>query len=159
MALCKTFVPRRLRRRFFDFRDAKWLVPAERCLTLPLAVNRKRFLVPLWVFCLGIVASARDSLTGCGKPWSIELEAETRKGCQISHLPRHSAIDRKHLARYIASRRAGQEQHAGGNVFRQPQPLGWNPLLRFFDDHLAQDLRHLALDKARTDGVDGHLAA
>jgi hypothetical protein len=29
-------------------------VPAERCLTFPLAVRRNRFLVPLWVFCLGM---------------------------------------------------------------------------------------------------------
>jgi hypothetical protein len=29
-------------------------VPAERCFALPLAVSRNRFLVPLWVFCLGI---------------------------------------------------------------------------------------------------------
>jgi hypothetical protein len=29
-------------------------VPAERCLTFPVAVNRNRFLVPLWVFCLGM---------------------------------------------------------------------------------------------------------
>jgi hypothetical protein len=31
---------------------AKWLVPHLRCLTLPVAVNRKRFLVDLCVFCL-----------------------------------------------------------------------------------------------------------
>src|SRR5258706_14976141 len=35
-------------------RLARWLVPAQRCLTLPVAVRRKRFLVPLWVFCLGM---------------------------------------------------------------------------------------------------------
>lgn len=31
---------------------AKWLVPHLRCLTLPVAVTRNRFLVDLWVFCL-----------------------------------------------------------------------------------------------------------
>jgi len=35
-------------------RTAKWLVPAPRCFTLPLAVIRKRFLVALCVFILGI---------------------------------------------------------------------------------------------------------
>ena len=47
-------VPRRLRLRFWLMRPAKWLVPAARCLALPLADRRKRFLVPLCVFCLGI---------------------------------------------------------------------------------------------------------
>ncbi len=31
---------------------AKWLVPLERCIALPLAERRKRFLVPLWVLIL-----------------------------------------------------------------------------------------------------------
>jgi len=39
---------------------AKWLVPALRCLTFPLAVSRNRFLVDLCVFCLDI--EARQSL-------------------------------------------------------------------------------------------------
>ncbi len=43
-------VPRRLRRRFLDKPSAKWLVPAERCIALPDAVKRNRFLVPLCVF-------------------------------------------------------------------------------------------------------------
>ena len=47
-----------VRLRFCVLRAAKWLVPAERCLTLPLAVRRKRFLVPLCVFCLGMVGLA-----------------------------------------------------------------------------------------------------
>jgi hypothetical protein len=50
----KTFVPRKLRRVFFVFRDAKWLVPACRCFALPLAVSRNRFFVPLCVFCFGM---------------------------------------------------------------------------------------------------------
>ena len=48
-------VPRRLRRRFFDRPTAKWLVPACRCFALPVAVNRKRFFVPLRVFCFGMI--------------------------------------------------------------------------------------------------------
>src|SRR3989337_1107768 len=47
-------VPRSFRIRFWSLRDARWLVPAGRCFTLPLAVRRKRFLVPLCVFCLGM---------------------------------------------------------------------------------------------------------
>ena len=46
-----------LRRRFLLLREARWLVPEARCLTLPLAVMRNRFLVPLWVFCLGMAVS------------------------------------------------------------------------------------------------------
>ncbi len=45
-------VPRRLRRRFFVKPVAKWLVPALRCIALPEADKRNRFLVPLWVFIL-----------------------------------------------------------------------------------------------------------
>ncbi len=50
-----TAVRRRFRLRLLERRVAKWLVPALRCLTLPLAVRRKRFLVPLWVFCFGMI--------------------------------------------------------------------------------------------------------
>src|SRR5256885_1359733 len=32
----------------------RWRLPARFRLSLPLAVTRKRFLVPLWVFCLGM---------------------------------------------------------------------------------------------------------
>ena len=52
-------VPRSCRLRFWLMRPARWLVPAERCLALPLAVKRNRFLVPLWVFCLGMVGWSR----------------------------------------------------------------------------------------------------
>jgi hypothetical protein len=48
-------VPRRFRLRLWLFREAKWLVPALRCLTFPLAVSRNRFFVPLWVFILGMI--------------------------------------------------------------------------------------------------------
>ena len=47
-------VPRRLRTRLLSMRQAKWLVPLCRCLTLPLAVTRKRLATPLWVLTLGI---------------------------------------------------------------------------------------------------------
>lgn len=47
-------VPRRFRFRFWLIRDARCEVPAERCFALPEAVRRKRFFVPLWVFCLGM---------------------------------------------------------------------------------------------------------
>lgn len=50
-----TVVPRKFRFRFVDIRACRWLVPDERCLALPVPVNRNRFLVPLWVFILGIV--------------------------------------------------------------------------------------------------------
>ena len=46
--------------RLWLIRAAKWLVPAWRCFTLPLAVTRKRFLTPLWVFCLGMMISAEE---------------------------------------------------------------------------------------------------
>ena len=52
-------VPRRFRLRFWLIRDARWLVPELRCLAFPVAVSRKRFLVPLCVFCLGIGLFAR----------------------------------------------------------------------------------------------------
>lgn len=45
-------VPRRLRRRLFETAWARWLVPLLRCIALPLAESRKRFLVPLWVLIL-----------------------------------------------------------------------------------------------------------
>ena len=48
-------MPRRFRFRLWLIREAKWLVPALRCLTFPLAVRRKRFFVPLWVFILGMI--------------------------------------------------------------------------------------------------------
>ena len=49
-------LPRKLRRRFFDMRLAKWLVPQGRCFALPVAVRRNRFFVPLWVFIFGMAA-------------------------------------------------------------------------------------------------------
>src|SRR5882757_2758041 len=56
IALPSTVVPRSVRIRFWLLRAAKWLVPAERCLILPLAERRNRFFVPLCVFCLGMAA-------------------------------------------------------------------------------------------------------
>jgi hypothetical protein len=47
-------VPRSLRLRFDDIRLAKWLVPALRCIALPVADRRNRFFVPLCVFIFGI---------------------------------------------------------------------------------------------------------
>ena len=52
-----TRVPRRFRLRLLLIRTAKWLVPAPRCFTLPFAVRRNRFLVPLCVFIFGIAKS------------------------------------------------------------------------------------------------------
>lgn len=40
-------VPRRFRLRLALTRTFRWLVPAERCFTFPLAVTRNRFLIPL----------------------------------------------------------------------------------------------------------------
>lgn len=51
---CSEVVPRRFRRRFFDNPVAKWLVPALRCIALPVADKRKRFLVALCVFIFGL---------------------------------------------------------------------------------------------------------
>ena len=48
-------VRRRFRLRLWLIREARWLVPALRCFTFPLAVRRKRFFVPLWVFILGMI--------------------------------------------------------------------------------------------------------
>jgi hypothetical protein len=42
-----TSVRRKCRFRFEVIRDARWLVPAERCFAFPLAVRRNRFFVPL----------------------------------------------------------------------------------------------------------------
>lgn len=52
MQVSSEVVPRRLRRRFLETASAKWLVPDDRCIALPLALSRKRFLVPLWVLIL-----------------------------------------------------------------------------------------------------------
>lgn len=53
-AAASTRVPRKFRFRFGDKRNARWLVPAPRCLALPVAVKRNRFLVALCVFILGM---------------------------------------------------------------------------------------------------------
>ena len=45
-------VPRKLRRRLEETACAKWLVPLLRCIALPVADSRKRFLVPLCVLTL-----------------------------------------------------------------------------------------------------------
>src|SRR5205085_5292346 len=71
----------------------------------------------------------------------------------------HSAIDGEHLAGDIAGGGAGEEENARGDVFGQAEPLGWNSLLRFFDDHVAEHLRHFAFDEAGADGVDREFAA
>jgi hypothetical protein len=55
----ETVVPRSWRTRFWLLRADKWLVPAERCFTFPEAVKRNRFLVPLWVFCLGMAVFSK----------------------------------------------------------------------------------------------------
>ena len=52
MHLSTAVVPRRLRRRLLDNAWAKWLVPLGRCIALPVADNRNRFLVPLCVLIL-----------------------------------------------------------------------------------------------------------
>ena len=46
--------PRSWRVRLELIRTLRWDLPEARCLTLPVAVKRKRFLVPLWVFILFI---------------------------------------------------------------------------------------------------------
>ena len=51
----KTRVPRSWRIFLGGLLIAKWLVPALRCLTFPVAVNRQRFLVALCVLSLYIV--------------------------------------------------------------------------------------------------------
>ena len=45
-------VPRRFRRRLLETACARWLVPLLRCMALPLAERRNRFLVPLCVLTL-----------------------------------------------------------------------------------------------------------
>lgn len=50
MHLSTEVVPRKLRRRLAETACARWLVPLLRCIALPLAESRKRFLVPLCVF-------------------------------------------------------------------------------------------------------------
>lgn len=61
-------VPRKLRRRLLDKAWAKWLVPVERCLTLPVAVKRNRFLVPLWVLILVFLGRAITVRPVGGRP-------------------------------------------------------------------------------------------
>lgn len=70
MASPRTRVPRKLRERRGDMAVAKWLVPAPRCFTLPLAVRRNRLRVPLCVFCLGMTApfSIIDKVPRGGNP-------------------------------------------------------------------------------------------
>jgi hypothetical protein len=57
MHLSTVVVPRNCRLRLTDMRACKWLVPDWRCLACPLAVSRNRFLVPLCVFCFGMVVA------------------------------------------------------------------------------------------------------
>lgn len=75
---CTEVVPRRLRRRFFDKPVAKWLVPACRCMALPVADNRKRFLVALWVLTLVLAlalviskSQSRKIRDVSGSPWGL----------------------------------------------------------------------------------------
>ena len=58
-----------MRFRFDDIRLAKWLVPALRCMALPVADKRNRFFVPLWVFIFGIASPIQvpGSHTATGK--------------------------------------------------------------------------------------------
>jgi len=51
----RTSVPRNWRRRFLDLRDAKWLVPALRCLTLPVPVILNLLAADFFVFCFDIL--------------------------------------------------------------------------------------------------------
>ncbi len=69
-------VPRRFRRRFLETAVAKWLVPALRCIALPVADKRNRFFVALWVFILVLALAlvmtkrdrkVRDGLSGQGQ--------------------------------------------------------------------------------------------
>ncbi len=52
MQVSTDVVPRKFRRRLLETACARWLVPLLRCIALPLAESRKRFLVPLWVLIL-----------------------------------------------------------------------------------------------------------
>jgi hypothetical protein len=70
-------VPRRLRLRLFDMAVAKWLVPACRCLILPVAVNRNRFFVPLCVFCFGISLSPYG-MARQGGEWTRRTDSPDR---------------------------------------------------------------------------------
>src|SRR6185369_7471344 len=71
--LLRIFVPRRLRRVFLVFREARWLVPAWRCLAFPLAVRRNRFLVPLWVFCFGISVARCWQISRCRSSFAADF--------------------------------------------------------------------------------------
>lgn len=59
-------VPRRFRRRLDDTAWAKWLVPLLRCIALPLAESRKRFLVPLCVLILVLALALVITLARLG---------------------------------------------------------------------------------------------
>lgn len=50
-------VPSRRRDTRFDFFSMRWRRPAFSLRSLPLPVTLTRFLVPLWVFCFGILSS------------------------------------------------------------------------------------------------------
>ena len=52
MQVSTEVVPRRFRLRLLETACAKWLVPLLRCIALPFAERRNRFLVPLWVLIL-----------------------------------------------------------------------------------------------------------
>jgi hypothetical protein len=80
-----TSLPRSLRIRFWSLRVARWLVPAGRCLILPLAERRNRFFVPLCVFCLGMAE------TQCVRIQHFTGFRETRIG-GIGPWDRHSCL-------------------------------------------------------------------
>lgn len=75
MAADTTLVPRKFRFRLALIPVARWLVPAWRCLALPVAVKRNRFFVPLCVFCFGIVSSHNRSAQKPGGPLAGQMEA------------------------------------------------------------------------------------
>ena len=95
-------VPRRFRFRLWDIRAAKWLVPAWRCFTLPLALKRKRFLVPLCVFCLGI---------------ADHQPSHERREIRIHHYRRRTALGKRDRPKSGQPSQLSRTPHKEGQSF------------------------------------------
>lgn len=117
-------VPRRLRRRFLVKPVAKWLVPAWRCMALPVADKRKRFFVALWVFILvlafALVMTKRDRKVRDGL---LGGKHELHRVLQITRRnhPPPANVRRRRVSNYIGT--------------FCPVEAHWRPNLSFFSTH------------------------
>ena len=153
MHLSTVVVPRKLRFRLVDIRDCRWLVPAWRCLARPLAVRRKRFFVPLCVFCFGMILPiwkaelTKTSQFTCQRPpW----EGVLQKNCRVPPAPPQGKLekcaDKSAASPYNAAMNRvfpSSTTEAGENVWREL-------------DRLLEDLAELS--KSPATAADFHVA-